>query len=86
MNREQIRHKISAILMDTCEEKPMPCNIIIGEEQTMGLSSLQMPVVTSAFQLPSEGIIYFNIEGYKDPVEFDDLSTYDLNKILKELQ
>jgi hypothetical protein len=72
--------------MDTCEEKPMACNIIIGEEQAMGISSLQMPTVTSAFQLPSEGIIYFNIEGYKEPVEFDDLSTYDLNKILKELQ
>lgn len=86
MNREQIRHKISAILMDTCEEKPMACNITIGEEQAMGISSLQMPTVTSAFQLPSEGIIYFNIEGYKEPVEFDDLSTYDLNKILKELQ
>ena len=86
MRRETLRHKLSAILMDTCEEKPIHCNIVIGEEQAMGLSSLQMPTVISAFQLPSEGIIYFNIEGFHEPVEFDDLHIKDLMKIFEELQ
>ena len=86
MRRETLRHKLSAILMDTCEEKPIHCNIIIGEEQAMGLSSLQMPTIISAFQLPSEGIIYFNIEGFHEPVEFDDLYIKDLMKIFEELQ
>ena len=86
MTKEQLRHKLSAILMDTCEEKPMHCNIVIGEEQAMGLSSLQMPIVTGAFQLPSEGIIYFNIQGFNEPVEFDDMHKKDLIKILNALK
>lgn len=85
MTKEQLRHKLSAILMDTCEEKPMHCNIVIGEEQAMGLSSLQMPIVTGAFQIPSEGIIYFNIQGFNEPVEFDDMHKKDLIKIYNVL-
>lgn len=85
MTKEQLRHKLSAILMDTCEEKPMHCNIVIGEEQAMGLSSLLMPIVTGAFQLPSEGIIYFNIQGFNEPVEFDDMHKKDLILIYNAL-
>lgn len=72
--------------MDTDEQHPIQCNITIGEEEAVGISSLEMPVVIGAFQLPSEGIIYFQIEGMKEPIEFDDLHTSDLCKILKELQ
>lgn len=86
MRRETLRHRISGILMDTDEQHPIACNITIGEEQAMGLSSLQMPTIISAFQLPSEGIIYFNIEGFHEPVEFDDLHIKDLMKIFEELQ
>ena len=85
MNREEIRHKLSALLMDTCEEKPIHCNIPIGEDEAMGLSSLELPVVTSIFQQPSEGIIWFKIEDYVEPIEFDDMNTLDLEIILNVL-
>lgn len=86
MTREQLRHRLSAILMDTDEQHPIKCNITIGEEEAMGISSLELPTVTSTFQLPSEGIIYFNIEGLKEPVEFDDIHKKDLIKILNALK
>lgn len=85
MTREQLRHRLSAILMDTDEQHPIECNITIGEEEAMGISSLELPTITSAFQLPSEGIIYFNIEGLKEPIEFDDIHKKDLIKILNAL-
>lgn len=85
MTREQLRHKLSAILMDTDEQHPIECNITIGEEEAMGISSLELPTIISAFQLPSEGIIYFNIEGLKEPIEFDDIHKKDLIKILNAL-
>ena len=77
MTKEQIRHKLSAILMDTDEQHPMECNIILDSE-AMGLCTSQMPNITSAFQLPTEGIIYFNIEGYEAPVEYDNLLKEDV--------
>ena len=84
MTKEQIRHRLSAVLMDTDEQHPMPCNIILDSE-AMGLCTSQMPNVVGAFQIPTEGIIYFNIEGYAEPVEFDDLLKEDVAKILQEL-
>lgn len=83
--REQLRRELSAILMDTCEEKQMACRITIGESEACGLSSLEMPTVVSAFQLPTEGVIYFQIEGVAEPMEFDDIPTHDLRVILNEL-
>lgn len=86
MTTEQLRHKLSAILMDTDEQHPIECNVPIGEEYAMGISTLDLPVVESAFQLPSEGIIYFNIQGLNGPVEFDDMNRIDLLKIYDALK
>jgi hypothetical protein len=84
MTREQIRRKFSALLADTCESNPIKCNISIGED--FGISTLQLPlVVVGIFQVPVEGIICFNIDGFNEPIEFDDLSTIDLKDILKSL-
>lgn len=81
MNRENIRRKLSAILMDTKEEHPLDCNILIGQDEVFGLSSLQMPKIIRLFQQPSEGIIWAVIEGYEQPVEFDDLTDDDVKNI-----
>jgi len=80
--REELRRKLSAILMDTDEQHPMECNVLIGESEAQGLSSLELPVVISAFQQPSEGIIWFNIEYCKDPIEFDDMNLEDIINII----
>ena len=80
---EDIRREISNFLIDTSEDNPLICNIIIGE--SYGISDLERPTIISMFQIPGEGIICFNIEGYPDPLEFDDLEREDLIEILKYL-
>ena len=84
--REEIRHKMSAILMDTDEEHPMKCDALIGEAYACGLSTLQMPRVDRCFQQPGEGIIWIHIEGAIDYQEFDDFETCDLKDILVNLE
>lgn len=91
--REDLRHKISAILMDTDEDHQKACDIIIGENDACGLSSLELPRVTSCYQMPGEGTIWFHIDGYVNPetkeweyMNFDDIDTIDLKFILAELQ
>ena len=59
----------------------MVCEIAIGERDACGLSSLELPTVVRAFQLPAEGIIYFQIYGMQEPMEFDDMGTHDLRVI-----
>ena len=71
--------------MHTDSENPMKCNIIIGENEAMGLSTLDMPRVINVFQDPKEGIIYFYIYG-DCIIEFDDMETEDLLKIFNELK
>ena len=84
--KELIRHRISAILMDTDEEHPLECFIPFGD--SYGLSALQLPTIIKAYQIPTEGIIYFIIEGYDKPIEFDDeiFNLSDLALILKLLE
>ena len=82
MEREDLRHKLSAILMDTDEQHSLECNVLIGESEAQGLSSLELPLVTSVFQQPSEGIIWFNIYGCKNPIEFDDMNLEDIINII----
>ena len=71
--------------MHTDSENPMKCDVIIGENDVMGLSTLQMPRVINVFQDPKEGIIYFYIYG-DCIIEFDDMETEDLLKIFNELK
>ena len=92
--REDIRHKISAILMDTDEQHPKKCDIVIEDEEACGLSTLQMPHIDECFQEPSEGIIWFHFEGHyknidtseKEWTDIDDLDISTLRVILENLQ
>lgn len=82
---EDLRHKISAYLMDTTEEEPLEFNCIVGRDEAFGLSELELPEVISAFQ-DEEGIIWFNIYGCEEPMCIDNMSENDLRDILKEIQ
>lgn len=74
---EELRHKMSALLMDTSEEKPIECWIPIEPEGTFGLSTNDMLKVGRVFQQPSEGIIWLRLLGDDDYIEFDDfIETY----------
>lgn len=73
---ESIRHYLSAKLMDTDEEHPLDVNIEI-DFNAVGLSSLEMPTITSIFQEPKEGIIWVKYDFSDDYVELDELNTED---------
>lgn len=86
---EIYRQRISCICSgeEATEENPINCvldenswGILIGEDEAMGLSTLQMPHVTSVFQ-DNEGVVWVNILGYSRLMEADDLDTSDLKNI-----
>jgi hypothetical protein len=88
LRREPMRRRISALLEGTDETRPLRCGITIGEDEACGLSSLELPEVVSAFQIPGEGTIWFHIYGDNDPetgkeryTAFDDLSLSDIRAI-----
>lgn len=84
--REELRHQLSAILADADENK-IDCEIQVGEDRAVGLSSLELPCVTSCYQECPEGIIWFVFDHDEDnPVEFDDMWIEDLITILEGLQ
>ena len=85
MSKEQIRKEISKYLINTDEQHPIPLVDILLESEAQGLSTLEMPTVESIFQIPGEGIIYVNIEYCDEPIEIEDLSKEDMQKILDYL-
>lgn len=82
---ESIRHRVSALLMDTSEENPLETYICL-EEGAMGLSTLQMPHIISMYQEPSEGTIWVKYEGCGGYDIFDNILLYDQLHILEELE
>ena len=83
--RENIRHKLSAILSANyaTEEKPLAFEHPLGEhrDENCGLSSLNLPWITSIFEF-QDGTIWFNVDGDADAVNFDDVETADLVDII----
>jgi hypothetical protein len=84
-NIEFYRKFLSKKLMDTNEENQLKVYIPLENDESFGLSTLQLPTVISIWQHPSEGIIYFKFEGQDDYVEFDDMELEDIRQIIKEL-
>lgn len=84
-NIEFYRKILSAKLMDTNEKNQLEVYIPLENDESIGLSSLELPTIISIWQHPSEGIIYFKFNGQDDYVEIDDLEIEYLNQIIKEL-
>lgn len=84
-NIESYRKILSKKLMDTNEGNQLKVYIPLENNESFGLSTLQLPTVVSIWQHPSEGIIYFKFEGQNDYVEFDDMEPEELEQIIKEL-
>lgn len=84
---EDLRHKISLLLNGTDENNPIKCNILVGEEEAQGLSTLQMPHIDKCYQIPGDGTMWFHIKYSPDEewMNFDDFDMYDLKKIYEGL-
>jgi hypothetical protein len=81
--REMIRFFLSQRLMDTSEDNKLYRDIALDTHDCIGLSSLQMPWVTSMWQHPTEGYITFDIDEGRSERDFDELSTEELMIIIK---
>lgn len=84
--KEVIRKEISKFLIDTDEQHPLKCSITIGQDEAVGISTLEMPTICELFQIPGEGIIYYKLEGTEDFQEIDNLTLSDLLEILNTLE
>ena len=82
---EDIRHELSALVMDTTEKHPLECYIPIDTAESQGLSTLELPTIVAIFQ-DCEGIIWFKMEGCAEPMEFDDLTLEEVKNILIEVK
>ncbi len=76
VRREALRHKISAILMDTSESRQKFCHI-----------ALENKVVTRAYQMPGDGRMWFKVENLRPEsyMNFDDFSTEELQTLYNEM-
>ena len=90
---EDLRHRMSHLLIDTDEEHQIPIEMPFGENdpETFGLSSLDLPWTVSVYQIPGDGTIWFKMD-YNDEtgedayINFDDVSIEDLRSALKILE
>ena len=80
--RESARHFLSRILMDTDEDNPMQCSIVL-ESTTPMMSSLDALEVTSMWQEPEEGIIWVQLYGFGCPLELDNIRSEELIEIIE---
>lgn len=78
-----VRSRLSAILMETSEEKPMKCDVVLDTHYHG--SSNDAPHIESIFQHPIEGIIVCNMDGGYE-LELDDIPLDEQIQILKELE
>jgi len=66
IERESIRHQVSLLLDGTDIDRPLDCDIIVGEDEACGLSSLELPNIVKCHQIPGDGTMWFHIEGEID--------------------
>ena len=89
LEHEQLRHQISAICSAhfADEDNPLDVSMPLGENdsENCGLSSLDLPWINSIF-LFEDGTMWANVDGYEEPVNFDDISTDDLRSMLEWLK
>lgn len=88
IEREELRHQLSLILMDTDGYNQMECDIWeLGSDEAMGLSSIEMLRCDRIFQIPGDGTIWLHLTD-TDPEEYyniDNFCTEDIRHIIDEL-
>lgn len=101
MEREEIRHQVSALLNGTSEESPREIYFMIpsAEEEACGLSSLEIPHIDKVFEMEGDGTMWYHIDGeYENPFrkrgeeaillwhDIDELELKDFRALLDYLQ
>ena len=85
-NHERLKNRLTKILTGTDRDHPRGLCVVIGDEEALGVSSLELPMVTGAFLDSPGNNVYFKLDGLKDSIDCQDLPEEDLVKILEALQ
>lgn len=91
IQREILRHRLSPLLSGTSEESPKEVDVTIGEEEAVGLSSLELPVIDGVF-LFEDGTMWYHIKNavdcYGDKLweDIDNLDIADLRSLVLSLE
>lgn len=84
--KQIIRQSVSKLLINTSEEQPLECEIVIEPIEAVGLSSLLLPRINKIWQECSEGWIRFTYEGSDTINEFDSFELNEMLQVLKGLE
>lgn len=74
--------QLKKLLIHRDVNNPLQCNIILGEEESFGLSSLQLPVIVNIYM--HNDVIYLYLLG-DCIIELDDLDKQDILYIYNSL-
>lgn len=81
--RSMIRQYLSRNLMNTSEEHPLECDIIVETEDAFGLSTLEMPRIEKMFLEPINGVIWLKERGIDDFRDLDTFPVYEQMSIIE---
>lgn len=85
-NENVIYQSVSKLLINTSEENPLECEIVIETPKDCGLSSLLLPRINKIWQDPEEGWIRLQYEGNNNIIDFEYLDIEEKLQILKYLE
>ena len=85
--QESLRHYFSRMLMDTSEESPLECNLLIDTAESQGVCDLQKPHIIGMYQEATEGLIYLQFEGDEEHwYALDDITIDEQLEIAKAIE
>ena len=84
MIRENIRHFLLGLLVNTSEENPYECKIDIIQADDHNISPDHSIIIYQMYQIDNE-IYFFFDTAVDDPVSFDEMLLEDLVTVCKEL-
>lgn len=80
--RSMARQYLSRNLMDTSEEHPLECDIVVETEEAFGLSTLEMPRIEKMYS-ESTGSVWLKERGIDDYRDLDNYPIYELMSIVQ---
>jgi DNA-directed RNA polymerase subunit RPC12/RpoP len=83
---EEIRHELLSLLKGHTISKPLKCEIALEDDDAVGLSSLEMPMICAAYIDDEYSEIIFTMYGENRDINFDNISLKNAETILEEIK
>lgn len=80
VKRETLRRRLSVLLNESDEDHPVPVKIGVHEGEHDGDS------VFGIFQVPGEGTIWFNLDGFSKSVDYDEMPLSVIEEAIRQAE